>query len=140
MTIPSKAQAFLRFGASGAVNTLGSWLLFLVLLTWVPYQVAYGVAYVIGIGTGYLLATKYVFKEVPTVKGLFAYPLVYVVQYALSAALLFVLVRWADITVELAPLAVAVLIFPVTFVLSRLIISRTSTSPEQRAPSVRSHQ
>lgn len=71
------------------------------------------------------------FKETPTIKGLFAYPLVYVVQYALSAALLFVLVRWVDITVEFAPLLVAVLIFPVTFVLSRLIVARTSTPNEE---------
>lgn len=131
MTVPPKAAAFLRFGVSGAANTVGSWLLFLLLLTWLPYQLAYAAAYVAGIGTGYLLATKYVFRETPTMKGLFAYPLVYVVQYALSAALLFVLVRWVDITVEFAPLAVAVLIFPVTFVLSRLIISRTSTSSEE---------
>lgn len=136
MKLPEKAASFLRFGVSGAANTLGSWLFFLLLLMWLPYQLAYAVAYVAGIGTGYLFATKFVFKEKPTIKGLCAYPLVYVVQYALSAALLFVLVRWVDVMVEIAPLAVAVLIFPVTFVLSRSIVSRTSTSAEEIRPSV----
>lgn len=125
------SPALLRFGLSGAANTIATWLLFVLLLTWLPYQLAYGVAYVTGIGTGYLLATLFVFSETPTARGLLAYPLVYVVQYALSAALLFAVVDWLDVPVRIAPLVVAVLVFPVTFVMSRIVVRRTSRRPHR---------
>ena len=129
-------SAFVRFGLSGAVNTLGSWLLFLLLVTWLPYQFAYGISYVFGIVTGYLLATTFAFQESPTVRGLFAYPLVYVVQYALSAAILHVLIQWFDLPVRIAPLVVAALVFPVTFVLGRIVVARTSNTSEEAPSSV----
>ena len=126
-----RSPAFIRFGLSGALNTIASWLLFVLLLNWLPYQVAYGIAYAVGIVTGYFLATLFVFAETPTARGLFSYPIVYVVQYGLSAALLVVVVEWLDVPVKIAPLVVAVLVFPVTFVLSRIVVRRTSRPPSR---------
>ena len=78
--------------------------------------------------TGYLLATTFAFQEAPTLRGFFTYPLVYVVQYALSAGLLHVLIQQLDVAVRIAPLVVSVLVFPVTFVLGRIVVARTKKS------------
>lgn len=116
-----------RFVLSGGLNTVATWLGFVVLVAWLPYQLAYGIVYVAGIILSYFLATLFVFEHAPTVRGFFAFPLVYVVQYALSALALAVIVEYTAIPVKVSPLVVAIIVFPVTFVLSRVVVHRTSS-------------
>ena len=66
-----------------------------------------------------------VFKTAISWKGLFAFPLVYLVQYLLSAMLLSVFVERLDIPQSIAPLTVIVLTIPVTFVLTRWLLRRS---------------
>lgn len=125
-----RGPQLVRFVLSGGVNTVATWLGFLVFVTWLPYQVAYGIVYAAGIVLSYFLATLFVFEHAPTVRGFFAYPLVYVVQYLLSALILAFVVEWLDIPLSISPLVVAVTVFPLTFLLSRVIVQRTSTPLE----------
>ena len=57
---------------------------------------------------------------------LFFYPIVYVVQYVASALLLGGLVEIADISMVLAPLVVTVVMVPLTYVMSQIVLSRAS--------------
>ena len=45
---------FARFIVAGAVNTVASYAIFLVLLQFMPYLAAYTIAYVIGVGISYV--------------------------------------------------------------------------------------
>jgi hypothetical protein len=56
-------------------------------------------------------------------RGFFAYPLVYVVQYLLSALMLEGIVVRLSIKDSVAPLLVTVLMVPVTFSISKFILN-----------------
>ena len=76
-------MAFPRFLIAGAVNTGLTYVLYLGLLLLIPYVWAYSVTYAVGIGTGYLLNARWVFKRVPSLSSATAYPLTYVLNYLL---------------------------------------------------------
>ena len=63
-----------------------------------------------------------------------AYPLVYVVQYVIAAGLLAVAVEYLHIAEKIAPLAVLVIMIPLSYVLNRWILGRSGGNAPQ-APS-----
>jgi putative flippase GtrA len=122
------AATLLRQGAgfivAGLINTAASYLCYLVLLRWLDHQFAYAVAFVFGIGLSYVLNARFVFRARPTVRRTLLFPLVYVVQWAVGAALLEVLVARAGIDARLAPLFVIVVTIPLSFLLARWVLTR----------------
>ena len=54
---------FARFVAAGVVNTAASYAIYLLLLPFVDYQLAYAIAYVAGIATQYVLHSRFVFAQ-----------------------------------------------------------------------------
>lgn len=113
----------LRFLIGGASTTLVSYAAYLLLLPHFSYLVAYSIAYAIGIGWSYFANTLFVFRRRPSVKRALAFPLVYAIQYLAGTALLVVLVDGLHVGQNIAPLAVVILTLPVTYVLSRWIIT-----------------
>jgi len=115
-------QRWLRFLCGGVANTLSTYLLYLALIQMVPYQVAYFCAYLIGIVLAYWLNARFVFKVALSWKGLFAYPLVYLVQYLSAALLLEGLVRFVHVPPALGPLLVTVVLLPLTYVMNKVVL------------------
>jgi putative flippase GtrA len=113
---------FLRFLAVGAFNTAAGYVLYLGLLQVFGYRVAYSIAFVLGVLMSYALNTRYVFRQPFSWSKLLQFPLVYLAQYALGIALLYVLVEVLSVAAFAAPLIVVVVSVPVTFILSRKII------------------
>ncbi len=89
----------------------------------ISYQPAYAIAYALGIVFSYWFNARMVFSVQMSWGGFFTYPLVYFVQYALSALLLELIVVKLSIEDYLAPLIVTVLVVPLTFILSKIIIT-----------------
>ncbi len=114
----------LRFLLSGAANTAATYLLYLALQLVLPYQVAYALAFVAGIGLAYALNVWFVFRTGHTRSRALAFPLVYLFQYVAGALLLALLVEKLGVSQELAPLVVVAITIPATFVLSRFILTR----------------
>ena len=115
----------IKFLIGGVINTAFTYCLYLSLQVILAYQVAYAVAFACGIVFSYWFNAMVVFKTAISWKGLFAFPLVYLVQYLLSAMLLSVFVERLDIPQSIAPLTVIVLTIPVTFVLTRWLLRRS---------------
>ena len=115
-------QRWLRFLCGGAVNTLFTYLLYLGLIQVLPYQWAYFIGYVTGVVLAYWLNARFVFKVRLSWKGLFAYPVVYLVQYVVAAALLEMLVRLGGVPPVYAPLMVTVALTPLTYLMNQLIL------------------
>jgi putative flippase GtrA len=120
----------LRFVAVGVVNTGITYLLYLALLRIVPYILAYSLVFLIGIVISYYLNAKIVFRANMTVHSALTYPTVYLVQYVLGVSLLYLLVDRFRVAKEIASLIVVAVSVPVTFVLSRIIISAGSPRRE----------
>ena len=117
----------LRFLIAGAVNTVVTYALYLVLLPLLNYTIAYTIAYVAGIALAYALNTRYVFQVQRNARGMALFPLVYVVQYLLGVVTLRLTVGEFGVPQEFALLASIAVTVPATFLLSRFVLkSRTA--------------
>lgn len=114
-------MVFFRFLVGGVLNTGITYLLYLSLLQLVSYQVAYTVAFILGIVISYGLNAKFVFRVGITTDSLIRFPIVYLAQYVLGLVLVTTLVEFLGIPAWLAPLFVILVTVPLTFVLSRTI-------------------
>jgi putative flippase GtrA len=113
---------FVRFLIAGAINTIASYAIFLLLLWFMPYLAAYTISYVIGVAISYVLLTSFVFPTPRRVATALRFPLVYVAQYLIGSAVIVLLVETWNVR---APIAAIVAIFatiPVSFLLSRTIL------------------
>ena len=119
-TLPER----LKLVIGGGINTAFTFALYFGLQHLLPYQVAYALAFATGVVFSYWFNATIVFKTPVSWKGFFAFPLVYLVQYLLSAVLLSVFVERIGIPQSVAPLAVIVVTIPVTFVLPRWFMRR----------------
>lgn len=113
---------FVRFFFVGGVCTLLTYLLYLLLLIWLNYQVAYTLAYLVGVVLSYFLNSFVTFKQKTSVKQFLTFPIVYIVQYIFGVLLLSIFVTYLNISKVLAPIIVIAVSLPLTFVLSRLVI------------------
>jgi len=115
---------FVRFLLVGATNTGFSYLLYLLLLTFLSYLPAYSIAYAAGIVLSYFLNVLFVFKKRVSFASFLKFPLVYALQYALGATVLWLLVDVAHIAPALAMIGVIIATIPVTFLASRFVLSK----------------
>lgn len=116
----------LRFILVGLTNTALTYLVYLALLPFIRYEVAYVVAYVLGIGTSYLMNAVFVFRQPLSWRGALTFPSVYIVQMLLGTVLLKGLVDFAGVPDSIAPLIVVAMSLPATFVMSRFVLTRNA--------------
>jgi len=114
---------FFHFIFWGGINTVAAYLLYAALLRFLPYLVAYSITYVIIVSMSYFLNSKFVFKQELSLSKAAKYPLVYVTQYLLGMASLYLLVHVFQLNKLLAPALVVLITIPVTYFVSRRIVS-----------------
>ena len=135
MSFPSPTHltlaAGIRFVLFGAVNTALTYLIYCLLVFVLHPQIAFAVAFVIGIVLAYIGNSRYVFRQALTWKIARTYPLVYLLQYALSAMLLHLFGLWLDLGPRLALALTLVFTTPISFFLNRAILN-----PMQRGDSL----
>lgn len=119
-------MAFPRFVLAGGVNTIATYALYLLLLRWLSYPVAYSLTYACGIGLGYLLNVYWVFKKVPSLRTALPYPLTYALNYVLGLGLLWCLVEILMLPKEVAPVIVVIVSVPLMYLVTRAIFQGRS--------------
>jgi len=113
---------FARFLVAGAINTVASYAVFLVLLEVMSYLAAYTISYVFGVVISYLLLTSFVFRTPRRVVTALRFPLVYIAQYLVGTAVMVLLVETWGVRAPVAAIAAIVASIPVSFLLSRTIL------------------
>lgn len=117
-------KEFLRFLVSGGVNTLSTYLIYLILLMFLDYRVSYTISYACGIFISYALNVKFVFKEKVTFKSFVQFPIVYLLQYLINLLLLYILVDHLHISEIIVPIISVIVTIPISFILSKVIIKK----------------
>ncbi len=116
---------FARFIVVGAANTVFSYLVYLLLLQVIDYRLAYTVAYVVGLATGYWANARFVFGAAPDARSALGYLLSYGATYVVSLAVLWLAVARAGLPRPFAMLAALAVAVPVSYVLLRQNFARS---------------
>ena len=117
---------FVKFVGVGGINTGVTYIIYLFLLLFFNYQVAYTITYISGIYLAYYLNLKFVFKQSGSTKKVFLFPFVYLVQYLLGILILYVVIDKYAFPEETGPVFVVLLTIPLTYLLSKKILSKKS--------------
>lgn len=112
----------IRFIGVGGLNTLITYLLYLLLVVFLNYQIAYTISYIFGIFFSYWLNLKIVFQTKSTKKKLFLFPLIYLFQYIVGLLLMYGIIEMLEVNKLFAPIIVTICSIPITFILSRFIL------------------
>jgi putative flippase GtrA len=120
--LPPRAAEIFRFLLVGALNTLVGYGTYLALLRWMHYELAYAIAYVVGIVVSYVCNALFVFREPMRARSAIYFPLVYLVQFVCGLIFLKALIGLLHVPVWLAPALVILLTLPITYLLSRFIV------------------
>lgn len=116
------ARRWLYFIIGGGINTGFTYLIYLGLNAFLTYQLAYLIAYIVGVVFAYWFNASLVFHVPLSWKGLVSYPVVYVAQYLVSALFLGGLVEFFQINELISPLVVAGAMIPVSYALSKFVL------------------
>lgn len=120
--ISPKVQRWLRFIIGGGINTGFTYLVYICINKFTSYQIAYLFAYILGVIFSYWFNARFVFKTPLSWRGLLSYPLVYVLQYLMSAVLLGILIDFFETNESIAPLLITALMIPFTYLMSKIVL------------------
>lgn len=103
------------------LNNIISYITYYISILFINYNFAYLLAYFVGLVVSYVYNSKIVFKASINIKNASLFPLVYVLQYILSALLLRIGVEYFEINEKFAPLIISAIMLPVTYLFTKLI-------------------
>lgn len=112
---------FIKFGLVGMSNTiLGFSIYYLLLLLNINYLVSNLISWVVSVFNAFFWNDKYVFNNESTwLKKLFRTYVSYGVSLFVSTLLLFVLVKWCNVSEIIAPIICLVITIPLNFFLNK---------------------
>ena len=128
-----KHKEVLLWAIGGGLNTILTYGLYLALNLVLSYRVAFTASYIIGIVFAFYYNSLVVFKTPLSLRKFMQFPVVYLVQYLLSIALLEVFVQALRVDANLAPVFVLLIVTPVTYLLSKLIL-KGKNQPGDNSP------
>jgi len=112
-----------KFAVVGVINTGTFYAAYLLLHGFMPYYPAYVIAFVISMVGSFFLNTYITYRTKPTWRKFLLFPLTNLTNFVVTSVGVFVLVEWLHVGERIAPLLAAVVAIPVTFVLSRRILT-----------------
>ncbi len=124
------SRQFARFVQVGVINTAGTYLLYLVLILFLPYVVAYSIGFVVGVLFSASMNARYSFATRLTGRTLIRFVVIYVINFTLCVQLLIYCVEVIGIHPTIAPLVVLALFTPINFLCSRVALTGQWRRPE----------
>jgi len=112
----------IRFGAVGVVNTGMYYSCYLALHTELPYLVAHTCAFIIAMIISYFLNCAFTYRRSPSWKTFLLFPLSNVANYVITTIGLQIAVGELNVDQRIAPLIVAVIAIPITYVVATAIM------------------
>jgi putative flippase GtrA len=113
---------FKRFLGIGIINTIFAYIVFIILLQVLNYNISYTISFMATIILSYFLNSKYVFKQKVSLSKFIKFPIVYVVQYLFGIVILNLLNIYMNTSNYINMLIVTLVSVPITFMLSKRII------------------
>lgn len=115
-------KQIMGFALTGTLSTLIMLGVYSLLYRHINYQYAYFISYIISVIALYFM-NLFVFKGSISIKTLLKFPLIYLLQYVLGALTLELIV-WLGFSVTYAPLIIVIVLWPITFLLNKVVFSK----------------
>lgn len=116
-------RQFVRFLQVGVTNTVGTYMLYLALIFFLPYPIAYSITFVVGVLFSAWLNARFSFTTDLTGHTLIRFIIVYAISFTLSIQLLIFCVEVINIAPTIAPLLVLAVFTPINFLGSKLALT-----------------
>ncbi|WTL47934.1 GtrA family protein [Streptomyces sp. NBC_01497] len=116
----------IRFALVGAVNTGTYYVFYLALLNGagLPYVVAHVIAFILSMIGSFFLNSWFTYRTRPTLRKFLLFPLTNLANFVITTGGVYVLVDLLGMNDTYAPLIAAAAAIPITFVVSRTIMTR----------------
>lgn len=114
----------IRFILAGGANTAITYLVYLALLNVFGYLISFTFSFATGVVFAFIAYSKFVFYQSYNWKRLPQYSLLYVMQYVMGLALLFILVSKLGLDERIAPIINVIVLTPITFLLNKWFLVR----------------
>jgi putative flippase GtrA len=134
VVIPARLRPVARFAVVGVVNTGVYYGTYLLLRTVVHYLAAHLGAIAVAMVVSFFLNCLWTFRTRPTWRKFALFPLTNATNYVMTTVGVVVLVEWFGMDERLAPLVAAAAAIPVTYLLSRRVLTGRPTAPVGAAP------
>lgn len=116
-----KIGEIIRFGVTGVVSTLATYLFYYIFLNWLNPTVSFTIAYIIAMVINYLLTTSFTFKVKATKKNAAGFLISNAVNYILCALFLNIFL-WLGVPEKLAPIPMYMICIPINFLIVRFVM------------------
>lgn len=125
-----------RFGVVGVFNTGTYYVWYLLLRLVTPYMVAHVLAFTLAMIGSYLLNCYVTFRTRPSWRTFLLFPLSNLANFVILTVGLPVAVQWGGLDERIAPLLVALVAVPITFLVAQWALtgSATTRDAEVRTP------
>ncbi|MCV7606511.1 GtrA family protein [Micrococcus luteus] len=130
--VARRLPSLLRFGLVGVLNTGVYYLCYRLLLLALPYLAAHLIAWAISVVFSFFVNSWFTFRTRPTWRKFMAYPLTTLANVAFTTFGSVVLVEWAHVDERYATVIMGILAIPVTFTLTRVILTRHDDRKDPR--------
>ena len=120
---PDLGRQARRFLLAGGINTLLTLAIYQCLLFWLPYTLAFTLAFVAGIVFTGLVYTRFVFTVRPTGRRFVSNALYYVLSYGVNLFILSILIDGLALHERIAIILTIGLMVPLNFICLRWLLS-----------------
>jgi putative flippase GtrA len=117
-----RRSEFLRFLIGGISNTAFTYAIYLLLLMFFPAMHSYIASFIIGIFSGYVINSLFVFSSKLSLKRFAVFPVVHLVNLAAGSAILWIGIHFLGLDARVAPLLSIAITIPINFVLTRIVV------------------
>ena len=110
---------FRKYIIGGVFNTLITYLVYIFLLIFSSYLIAFTASFLLGIIFSYFINSRLVFERNLDFKGALVYPIFYLFYYILNFGFLYFFVEVASFPEEIGPILVLPIIVPIMFIINK---------------------
>lgn len=116
-----KIGEIIRFGVTGVVSTLATYLFYFIFLNWLNPTVSFTIAYLIAMVINYLMTTSFTFKVKANKKNAAGFVVSNVINYILCAFFLNFFI-WMGVGERIAPIPMYMICIPINFLIVRFVM------------------
>ncbi len=118
-----KIGEIFRFGITGVVSTLATYLFYYIFLYWFNPTISFTIAYLIAMAVNYIMTTNYTFKVKANKKNAAGFVVSNVINYLLCTLFLNFFI-WIGVSEKLAPIPMYVICIPINFMIVRFVMKK----------------